>query len=135
VKTINFRKDFSPYPGMRYRTSGWFSAEEFRDDFLIPALKEHGVVCLELDGLSWSYPPYFLEEVFGGAIRKGIKLDHNVLKLVSEDDYLKQEIWWYINKALGLCDGLYPEFTPKKAQPAGLWGRYLENLRRILMIS
>jgi len=134
MKTINFRRDFSPYPGPCYRQDGWFSAEEFRDDHLIPALKE-GRVSLELDGTRWTYPPSFLEEVFGGAVRKGFKLNHNVLKLVSEDDYLKQAIWWHIHRASGLCDGLYPDFTPKKAQPAGLWERYLENLRKILMIS
>jgi len=98
MKTINFRKDFSPYPGPCYRQDGWFSAEEFRDDHLIPALKEGGV-SIELDGTRWTYPHSFLEEVFGGAVRKGFKLTREVLNLVSEDERLKQKIWKHINNA------------------------------------
>lgn len=68
-KIINIATDFSKTPGGRYVTDGPSSGEDFRERFLIPALAEGGVVVVELDGTR-GYPSSFLEEAFGGLVRK-----------------------------------------------------------------
>lgn len=70
---ITVAEDFSRYPGGRYRQDGQFSGEEFRDDFLVPALEraraKGGRVVVVLDGVT-GYPSSFLEEAFGGLVRE-----------------------------------------------------------------
>jgi len=70
VKTIHVREDFTEFPGGRYREDGTFSGEEFRHDFLIPALDAFDQVLIVLDGTA-GYPSSFLEEAFGGLVRSG----------------------------------------------------------------
>ena len=66
--------DFAPSPGGRYVADGEFSGEWFRDDILVPALRDairaSTELKVELDGTS-GYGSSFLEETFGGLIRKG----------------------------------------------------------------
>ncbi len=65
---------FTKYPGPRYRGDGPFSAEQFREEWLEPRLSQ----CLAsgdylevvLDGVS-GYGSSFLEESFGGLVRRG----------------------------------------------------------------
>lgn len=76
---ISVARDFSAYPGGRYAKDGDFSGEEFRDQYLWPAVSSaiarSGHVIIELDGTA-GYPASFLEEAFGGLIRKyNIKSD------------------------------------------------------------
>lgn len=67
--------DLAPSPGGRFVADGQFSGEWFRDEYLAPALKnaiansERLVVVL--DGTS-GYGSSFLEEAFGGLIRRGM---------------------------------------------------------------
>ncbi|MDE2363297.1 MAG: STAS-like domain-containing protein [Hyphomicrobiales bacterium] len=72
---ITIAKDFSPYPGPRYRRDGEFSGEEFRESLLYPklvrALAENGKVIVVLDDVA-GYGSSFLEESFGGLIRRGL---------------------------------------------------------------
>ncbi len=71
-KTIAIAKDFSKYPAGRSRRDGEFSAERFREDVLIPALKtagNEGRVIVLLDGV-YGYSSSFLEETFGGLVRR-----------------------------------------------------------------
>jgi hypothetical protein len=68
--TIVIAEDFSRFPGGRYRKDGDFSGEQFRDDFLIPALRRYPIVRVVLDGTA-GYAASFLEEAFGGLIRSG----------------------------------------------------------------
>ena len=70
VKIIHVREDFTEFPGGRYREDGTFSGEEFRNDFLIPALDNFDQVLVQLDGTA-GYPSSFLEEAFGGLVRAG----------------------------------------------------------------
>lgn len=68
---IDIGEEFSRTPGSRFRKHSMHSGEEFRDDILIPFLQSHAgaVVVVDLDkpfALSGS----FLEEVFGGLVRK-----------------------------------------------------------------
>lgn len=73
-KTIHIAKDFTRYPGPRYAQDGPFSGEAFRDgilsDALDEAIKSGGVVNVFLDDVA-GYGSSFLEEAFGGLVRKG----------------------------------------------------------------
>lgn len=65
--------DYARSPGGRFVADGLFSGEWFRDDVLRPALAaaiaEGGKLEVELDDTS-GYGSSFLEEAFGGLIRK-----------------------------------------------------------------
>lgn len=60
--------DFSPTPGGRYRQHGPWSGEQFRDDYLVPALQSARHVTVLLDDTA-GYAGSFLEEAFGGLVR------------------------------------------------------------------
>lgn len=66
-------RDFSRYPGGRYKQDGDFSGEAFREDVLVDALRaaraSHGHVFVDIDGAA-GYPSSFLEEAFGGLVRE-----------------------------------------------------------------
>ena len=70
MKTINISRDFSKFPGGRYKSIGKGSGEEFRERFLIPALERGEPLVIDMDGTE-GYPPSFLEEAFGGLVRLG----------------------------------------------------------------
>src|SRR5258707_481379 len=74
-RKISIANDFSPYPAGRKRRDGPNSAERFREDILIPALKEaqehNARVVIILDGVL-GYSSSFLEETFGGLVRRRI---------------------------------------------------------------
>lgn len=120
--------DFTKYPGPRYRSLGPNSGEEFREEFLIDALKESSDVSVNLDGVL-GYGSSFLEEIFGGIVRamvshpaqihpngdKIVKYDFitlemiNSLKnnLVSNDDpSVIKEIESYISRQINELEGL-----------------------------
>jgi len=64
------------YQGPRFIKLGPFSGELFRDSFLLPWLEKYGDKenTLEIDFTGTTvYTPSFLEEAFGGAVRKGYK--------------------------------------------------------------
>jgi len=67
--TINVAKEFSKYPGGRYLADGDCSGERFRNEFLVPALRAHPSVRVNLDG-TLGYGSSFLEEAFGGLVRE-----------------------------------------------------------------
>lgn len=72
--TIVVARDFSRYPGGRYKADGEFSGEAFREEKLLPALREAEAVdarvVVDIDGAA-GYPSSFLEEAFGGLVREG----------------------------------------------------------------
>ena len=78
--TIDLARDFNPRPFGRYRTDGDRSAEVFRDDQLIPAMKQHEHVVVDLSGYNY-YGSSFLEEAFGGLVRAGYTPDELRTKL------------------------------------------------------
>lgn len=97
---INLSKEFTRFPGGRYRADGPYSGEQFRDDVLLPALQSGSPVDLELDG-AIGYGSSFLEEVFGGLVRKGFRPDElrSMVNLKSRDPLLIEEICQYIHTA------------------------------------
>lgn len=102
MQTI-YVKDFSQYPGPRYIKDGKASGEEFRDSILIPAIKRDPDIILNLDDTE-GYGSSFLEETFGGAIRKGISPEvvlNLVKNLISKDDHdIIDEIKSYVEKEI-----------------------------------
>lgn len=62
--------DFTVYPAFRYEKQGPESGERFRNDVLIPAFKQSdGNIMIDLNGTE-GYSASFLEEAFGGLVRK-----------------------------------------------------------------
>jgi uncharacterized protein DUF4325 len=61
--------DFSKTPGGRFRREGVWSGEEFRETVLQPILDRGDDVIVDLD-TALGFTSSFLEEVFGGLVRK-----------------------------------------------------------------
>jgi STAS-like domain of unknown function (DUF4325) len=97
---ISVAQDFSPSPAGRYRSDGTFSGEAFREDLLVPALKESEQIVIDLDGTS-GYGSSFLEEAFGGAVRSGFSEADLVSKVRFKSSRPSYEvrIWKYIKQA------------------------------------
>ncbi|SFF82230.1 protein of unknown function [Duganella sp. CF458] len=92
MKVINIAKEFSAYPVGRFYTDGPDSGERFREEFLAPAMKDGGLVRVELGGTE-GYGSSFLEEAFGGVVRKFNLSEADVatrLELVADDDPVDQ---------------------------------------------
>jgi hypothetical protein len=72
---ISIASDYSTSPAGRYPADGPFNGERFRQNVLIPALKEAvgkgAKLVVDLDG-AFSYSSSFLEEAFGGLVRTGV---------------------------------------------------------------
>lgn len=103
--TINIATEFSRYPAGRFLTDGPYSGEKFRDDFLIPLIEKldgNSVLEINLDGAR-GYGSSFLEEAFGGLLRKfkTLTLEQflKTIKLNTSDPSLKKEIIEYVTKA------------------------------------
>ena len=99
-KTISIAKDFSAYPGGRFRDDGDHSGEAFREDILVPALQESDHLIVDLDDTE-GFGSSFLNEAFGGLVRQGhftTEALHDRLSFVSEDTAYEKEIWGYISQ-------------------------------------
>lgn len=93
---ISIASDFSRAPAGRYISDGPNSGERFRDSLLVPALKQHDVIAVDLDGTR-GLGSSFLEEVFGGLIRLGFSAADLArrVRLKSEDSSLVAEVRGY----------------------------------------
>lgn len=97
--------DFSDVPAGRNKADGEFSGEKFRDEYLIPKLKnatkEHPLVVNIND--AEGYGSSFLEEAFGGLIREGYSEEYLKanLKIEANEIYkvYKEIIWQHIKDA------------------------------------
>ena len=104
MKTIRIASDFSDTPWGRFDSDGPFNGTRFREELLKPALQEEDEVIVELDGTE-GYGSSFLEEAFGGLIRKNqfsVSDLRNRLKIACTDPANTQYeplIWTHIEKA------------------------------------
>jgi hypothetical protein len=77
------------------------SGEEFRDDVLLPALKKSDEVIVDLNGVL-TLGSSFLEEAFGGLVRKGYytakELKSKLVIKFQLDSYVA-EAWDYVKSA------------------------------------
>lgn len=99
-KTLNIALQYSPSPAGRYQSDGPYPGETFRDELLWPALSDGGVVTVNLDGTA-GFGSSFLEEAFGGLVRKGLtepELQAR-LRIISARQSYVDRIWNYIHRA------------------------------------
>lgn len=101
---ITIAKHFSDVPAGRFITDGDYSGERFREQILRPALLEAGEVTVDIDGTA-GYGSSFLEEAFGGLVRKGYFGREELrrkLKIRTEDPAFRTyvaAIWRFIEQA------------------------------------
>lgn len=101
---ISIATDFSRTPGARHVSEGKYSGDEFRDNILYPkyceAKENNEKLVVNLDGC-YGYATSFLEESFGGLVRKIQKrgiLDTIVIES-EEDESLIELIHQYVRDA------------------------------------
>jgi hypothetical protein len=89
MREINIAKEYTKTPGGRFKKDGDFSGQDFRDTILIPeyrkAIENNEVLRIILDG-GYGYGSSFLEESFGGLVRKLGKIDIDKIEIVSEEE-------------------------------------------------
>lgn len=103
MTVLSVARDFSRYPGGRFKKISQNSGEEFRERLLEPAVKT-GKITIDLDGVR-GYGSSFLEEVFGGLVRamnweNRAQVDA-LLEISASEKSLLLEVSQYINDALG----------------------------------
>lgn len=91
---ISIAKDFSLYPGARYRTDGNNSGQQFYEDILKPKFKnilkdEKRKLLIDFDG-TFGYASSFISEIFNSLVKdfKNKKVILNKIIFKSEDDPL-----------------------------------------------
>ena len=100
---IVIAKDFSKTPFGRFMSDSPYSAEKFRKDFLVPAVRSgEQEVVVDFNGIALGVGSSFLEEAFGGLVRKegltkqGLK---SRLVIKSEMPFYKEQIERFIDNA------------------------------------
>lgn len=84
---ISIVKEYTDKPGARYESQGSNSGEKFRNEILYPkfleSIKNNETLTVNLDG-GYGYGSSFLEEAFGGLVRKLKKEKNDNYKRVNE---------------------------------------------------
>lgn len=106
MNVIKIATDFSRTPSGRFPSDGPDSGEAFREK-LLRGMLQQGPVDVVLDGAS-GYPSSFLEEAFGGLVRKGYfsvaQLRERLHVIANDTEYSRYipAIWRYIDNAAAL---------------------------------
>lgn len=98
--TLDIARQFSREPAGRYVKDGLHSGEVFREKLLRPAFDKAEIVEVVLDGTE-GYGSSFLEEAFGGLVRKGLPAAEVLRRLAfvsMEDPTLVDEIREYVQQ-------------------------------------
>ncbi len=104
MATIEIARDFSPVPAGRLKTDGRFSGEAFREHLLRILGDSPSKIRIILDGAE-GYGSAFLEEAFGGLVRKGYYTPHQLmerLEIVAKSrpyQIYAEENWDFIKEA------------------------------------
>ncbi|HHA1257634.1 TPA: STAS-like domain-containing protein [Enterobacter asburiae] len=100
---IVIARDFSKMPFGRYLSDSPNSAERFRRDYLVPAMKSGDrEVVVDFTGINHGVGSSFLEEAFGGLVRKeGVPKADIKAKLIIKSDlpFYKEQIIKFIDMA------------------------------------
>jgi len=89
VIQINICEDFTKTPWFRYKHEGNGSGEEFRDTLLVCKLNDAEIKGEKLEIIfdgTYGFSMAFLEEAFGGFIRKYGKNPLRRIELISKED-------------------------------------------------
>lgn len=108
--TINVAEDYSPFVLGRYPTDSEYNGEDFRESILLPALRRllknrSEYLLVNLNG-TFGPDPSFLEEAFGGAVRRLREEQTNPTELWKrvqieyDEQAQRKEILDYIQDAL-----------------------------------
>lgn len=107
---IKIAKEYSKTPGARYVQDGPFSGEDFRDTILekkyLECLNKKEKLTIDFDG-GYGYGTSFLEESFGGLVRKGNdgkKILETMIFISKEEPDLINKVKKYIEDAINLND-------------------------------
>lgn len=127
-------------PGGRRRSEGPGSGEEFRDLWVIPALREASgrshVLMLDMDGVKY-YPAAWLDEVFGGLVRRlNLPFLSRTLRINSKDDRgLESEISGIMLDAANPVQSPAPtqSASPPQASPAPAQLSYRDDMIQVPM--
>lgn len=101
---LDVGRDFSDVPSGRHREDGEYSGQRFREDFLVPLLKDNDILEVSLDNTE-GFGSSFLEEAFGGLIRyagfRKMELDKKLVIISGQSRTKRYErkIKEYIQKA------------------------------------
>lgn len=95
--------NFSKTPFGRYTTDSDFSAEQFRETVLIPALRssQGESIVVDFSRVALGVGSSFLEEAFGGLVRKGFNkedlLDH--IQIIDRIGIYDKQVKKFISQA------------------------------------
>ena len=109
LKTISIAKDFSRYPAGRFLSDGEWSGQRFREEHLVPALRDYDQVTVVFEGIA-GVGSSFLEEAFGGLIRE-CGMDETDLRgrLTLKADEGREDFsklaWRHVERATGAIRG------------------------------
>ena len=99
-------EEYTRTPGARYIDDGEFSGEDFRNNYLEPkykdCLKKKEKLIIDFDG-GYGYGTSFLEESFGGLVRKGFDKEEiikNIDFISEEEPELIEKVKKYIKEAV-----------------------------------
>lgn len=98
---IDIGSQYSRLPAGRTPADGKFNGETFRERFLKSNLESGKKIVIVLDNVL-SFGSSFLEEAFGGLVRKYGFTAENIkskIRFVSIDPFLVEEIWHYVDDA------------------------------------
>ena len=101
---IDIVKDFSDTPGGRTQSEGKYSGESFRESLLLPgyiaAKEKNEKLIINFDG-AFGYPPSFLDESFGGLVKKLHQKDilNNIIIESNDDLTVEKRIYKYVKEA------------------------------------
>ncbi|EKY6639855.1 STAS-like domain-containing protein [Escherichia coli] len=100
---IVIAKQFSKTPFGRYTSDGPNSAERFRRDFLVPAFKASDEkIIVDFRGIALGVGSSFLEEAFGGLVRKEGVAKSDVktrLEIKSDMPFYQEQISKFVDQA------------------------------------
>ncbi len=101
---LNIANDYTKCPGGRNISDGENSGEDFREKILVPkyleAVEKNEKLIVNLDG-GYGYGSSFLEEAFGGLVRKLGTIDVSRLQIISnEEPMLVDDVKKYMEDAL-----------------------------------
>ncbi|MBE0456195.1 MAG: STAS-like domain-containing protein [Pseudoalteromonas prydzensis] len=98
---IDVAKEFSKTPFGRYKTDSQYSAEEFREKLLLPKLNNGDSITIDFSRISLGVGSSFLEEAFGGLVRRGVNPAYlkNHIKVIDRMGLYDEQVRTFIEAA------------------------------------